>query len=251
MDCTMSPQGTRQENDALEGHGLLQSEDEWIARNRILSDTLCGHVNRHVKMQTARALDVGCDSARLTDLYSTKTKLQWWGLDPDVQDGQLSRVGLPLVNGYAHVIPFPDDHFDCIMFANVYEHVDPEWRVPSLAEMYRVLKPGGILVGQLPNPYFPLESHSRLPFLTYLPEPLRRVYWRLTPTGWDYDRAHFFVVSVYNLKKLAEARGFSTIEIRNFNYALEAIPRSVRWMAKLHASLGILPWAHQFVFRKQ
>jgi SAM-dependent methyltransferase len=247
----MSPQGTKQENDALEGKGLLQSEEEWSARNRILSDTLCEYVNHYVSNQTGEALDVGCETGGLTDLFAYKTKLQWRGLDPDVEQGQVSPAGIKLVQGYAHDMPFPDNHFDCIMFANVYEHVDPEMRLPSVVDMHRVLKPGGILVGQLPNPFFPLESHSRLPFLTYLPEPLRRVYWRLTPTGWDYDRAHFFVVSVYNLKSIAESHGFETLVIRNFNYALDAIPQNVRWIASLHSRLGVLPWAHQFVFRKK
>ena len=30
-----------------------------------------------------------------------------------------------------------------------------------LHEISRVLRPGGILAGQIPNPYFPIESHSR------------------------------------------------------------------------------------------
>jgi SAM-dependent methyltransferase len=178
--------------------------------------------------------------------------MQWWGLDPAIDKKQLSPHGIELLHGYAHDIPFPDAYFDCLVFANVYEHINPEWRAPTLAEMHRVLVPGGILVGQLPNPYFPIESHSRLPFLTYLPfESLRRIYWRLTPTGWDYDRTHFFVVSVQNLKKLAHSLGFETIEIHNFNYPLEAIPHNVRWIARWHAQLGILPWAHQFIFRKK
>ena len=161
------PQGTKQDQDALAGRGLLQSVEEWRARDRILSDTLCEFVNRYATVQTNRAMDVGCETGNLTDLYASKTSLQWWGLDPDVEKGQRSPNGTELINGYAHAIPFPDAYFDCLMFANVYEHVDPEWRAPALADMYRVLAPGGILVGQLPNPYFPIESHSRLPFLTY------------------------------------------------------------------------------------
>jgi SAM-dependent methyltransferase len=247
----MSPQGTRQEGDALEGRGLLQSPEEWEARDRILSDTLSAFVNQYVSIRTGWALDVGCETGKLTDLFARKTRLQWRGIDPDVEDGQMSPGGVPLACGYAHDMPFPDAHFDCAMLANVYEHIDPEWRTPSVVGIQRVLAPGGILVGQLPNPFFPIESHSRLPFLTYLPEPLRRAYWRLTPTGWDYDRAHFFVVSVYNLRKIAESHGFETVAIQGFNYPLEAIPRNVRSIARLHGRLGILPWAHQFVFRKK
>jgi SAM-dependent methyltransferase len=62
-------------------------------------------------------------------------------------------------------MPFGDGDFDCITFANVFEYVSPEHRYPTIAAFRRVLVMGGILVGQLPNPYFPIESHSRLPFL--------------------------------------------------------------------------------------
>ncbi len=247
----MSPQGTKQDGDALEGRGLLQSVEEWEARDRILSDTLSQFVNQHVALKTHRALDVGCETGKLTDLFAEKTSLQWWGADPDIDEQQTSPHGVQLAWGYAHRLPFPDRHFDCIMLANVYEHIDPACRSASLAEINRVLVPGGILVGQLPNPYFPIESHSRLPFLTYLPEPLRRIYWKLTPTGWDYDRAHFFVVSVYSLARTARSNGFERVLIDGFNYPLEAIPHSVRWIARWHARLGVLPWAHQFVFRKK
>jgi SAM-dependent methyltransferase len=247
----MSPQGTKQETDALEGRGLLQSQEEWDARDRILSDTLSEFINRYSPMKTNRALDIGCETGKLTDFFASKTQLQWYGLDPDVDKKQFSPNGVELLYGYAHDMPYPEAHFDCLLFANVYEHIDPEWRLPSLKDMHRVLAPGGILVGQMPNPYFPIESHSRLPFMTYLPERLRRIYWRLTPTGWDYDRTHYFVVSVHHLKKLAQSLGFETVVIRNFNYPLEAIPHNVHWAANIHAKLGILPWAHQFVFRKK
>ena len=131
----MAPQGTKQEKDALEGRGLLQSAEEWEARDRILSDTLCALVNRYATVRTHRALDVGCETGKLTDLYSNKTTLHWWGLDPDIDGRQSSPQGTELLSGYAHEIPFPDAHFDCLMFANVYEHVDPEMREPALEEM--------------------------------------------------------------------------------------------------------------------
>jgi SAM-dependent methyltransferase len=44
--------------------------------------------------------------------------------------------------------------FDCVTLANVFEHLEPALHNASMAEIYRVLAPGGILVGQIPNPYF-------------------------------------------------------------------------------------------------
>ena len=251
------PRGTKQATGALAGKGLLQSEAEWNARNRELAHTLAELMARYVQPVTGRALDVGCMSGDLTDRFSHElndrletTKLAWWGVDPDIPENVVSPSGAILSRAFGHDLPYQSDAFDCITFANVYEHVPPTLRQPTLQEFHRVLAPGGILVGQLPNPYFPIESHSRLPFLGCLPRPLQRVYWRLTPTGWDFDKAHFFSVTIDNLKQTAKTVGLEATEIRNFNYSLDAIPQTVRWAARLHANVGFMPWSWQFVFRK-
>lgn len=245
-----NPRGTRQEIDALRGTGLLQSRDEWEARNDELSASLNQLIRRYRLARTDNALDVGCMSGELTDRYGEGLNLSWSGIDPDIPESKISRNGARLYPGFGHQLAFPNDHFDCVTFANVYEHVPPALRAATLAEIYRCLTPGGILVGQLPNPYFPIESHSRLPFLGVLPRPFQRVYWRLTPTGWDFDKAHFFSVSMNDLKRRAQACGFEVIAVRNFNYSVRAIPKSVHWLAAIHSRLGILPWAWQFAFRK-
>src|SRR6185312_14021677 len=134
---------------------------------------------------------------------------------------------IELLPGSAHALPFRHDFFRCAVFANVYEHVIPDRRGESLAELRRVLAPGGIIVGQLPNPYFPIESHSRLPFMGYLPRRVQRWYWRLTPTGWDFDSARFFSVTMQNLRQVAVQCKFEPVDIKQFNYTAAAIPASV------------------------
>jgi SAM-dependent methyltransferase len=242
--------GTRQEVDALRGAGLLQSPEEWEARNRELAGSLNALLAAHVQVKTRRALDVGCMDGSLTDRYGAGLGLEWFGIDPDLKQPRISSGGARLSHGFGHQLDFPDAHFDCIVFANVYEHLPPALRAATLQEFYRTLAPGGVLVGQLPNPYFPIESHSRLPFLGYLPRGLQRRYWRLTPTGWDFESAHFFSVTIRNLQAVAAGCGFRKVRISNFNYSPAAIPSSVRWIAALHAKLQCLPWAWQFVLRK-
>jgi SAM-dependent methyltransferase len=236
--------------DALRGSGLLQSRAEWDARNSELASTINELLRASMVCETARALDVGCMRGELTDRYGEGLDLKWYGIDPDLGDEHRSPSGAILRHGFAHQLDFPAEHFDCIVFANVYEHIPPQLRGVTLRDLYRVLAPGGVLVGQIPNPYFPIESHSRLPFLGYLPRSWQRRYWRLSPTGWDFDKAHFFSVTIANLTRTAEVAGFRTMVIRNFNYSLAAIPASLRWAATLHAGTGVLPWAWQFVYRK-
>jgi SAM-dependent methyltransferase len=182
----------------------------------------------------------------LPDILMHGTHLRWWGIDPVFTEAATAPSGAELLPGWAHAIPFPDAWFDCVVLANVYEHIQPELRAPSLADIKRVLRPGGVVVGQLPNPYFPIESHSRLPFMGWLPRRAQKVYFRLSPVPWEHD---FYTVTMGQLQATAKRVGLRSILARNFHYPAEAIPRSVRWAAALaqRPPFRALPWAWQFV----
>jgi len=232
----------------LTTRGLLQSSEEYAARNNVLSSKLAELVIQYTRPKANRGLDVGCQNGWVLNQLSSKTALTWWGIDPAIKEPRTTSAGAQLLPGWAHQIPFPDAHFDCLIFANVYEHVSPELRSASLVEMKRVLVQGGTLIGQLPNPYFPIESHSRLPFMGWLPRWAQLLYWRLTPVDYEHD---FYVVTIRHLKRTAIEAGFEPVLICNFNYPIEVIPHSVRWAARLlERPMQIIPWAWQFVFKK-
>jgi SAM-dependent methyltransferase len=71
-------------------------------------------------------------------------------------------------------LPFDDETFDGALVNEVLEHVGDE--ASSLAELRRVLRPGGVLALFSPNRWFPFEGHgARLPngrWLTRQPVPL-------------------------------------------------------------------------------
>lgn len=250
MEINNDLKGTRQTTDALVGRGLLQSPDEWEARNATLAQTLCDLIREHATQEARAGLDVGAEIGLLTERFTQLTDLRWSAVDPDMKEPATSPCGVAMVPAYGHNMPFDDASFDVVSFVNVFEHVSPEWREPTIREIHRVLRKNGVLVGQLPNPHFPIESHSRLPFFGLVPRSLQPLYWKLTPTPWDYETAHFYTVTVRLLRQLAEKAGFETVVVRNFNYSLDAIPKSVRGLAALHNRLGVLPWAWQFAFRK-
>ena len=230
------------------GAGLLQTREEWETRNNVLSQSISSMINNYIQPNTGRGLDVGCQKGKPVDLLATQTKLTWWGIDPAISGRMTSPEGIPLQNGAAENIPFPDNYFDCVVLANVYEHIDPSKYDAALLEIRRVLTDGGILVGQLPNPYFPIESHSRLPFMGWLPIQLQKIYWRLTPSPWQHD---FYVVTIRDLKQRSKSLGFQQIMVRNFNYPAEVVPQKLRWAANLaHPIMKVIPWSWQFTFRK-
>jgi len=231
------------------GSALLQSHDEWDARNRVLSETLTALVRERAPAGAERALDVGCQNGVTTDRYAELTGLEWVGVDPVITEPKRSPGGMLLRPGAADVLDFGDGEFDVVMLANVYEHVMPDRRVASFREIRRVLADGGIVVGQIPNPYFPIESHSRLPFMGWLPIRAQKAYWRLAPVEWEHD---FFVVTPRHLRRDAASGGLSTVMVRKFNYPPEVIPRALRGVARaIERPMRVMPWAWQFVLAPQ
>lgn len=225
---------------------LLQTEEEWAARNAILSRRLADMVDKYAQSGATDGIEVGCQGGALTEQMGQLTRVpNWTGIDPALPEKTVTERGCVLHPGRASHLEFPDGTFDVALFANVFEHIPPDERDASLREIYRVLKPGGIVVGQLPNPYFPIESHSRLPFMGWLPTKWQQRYWKLAPVSWGHD---FYVVTMKHLKQAAQNAGFDVVHVQNFNYPPEAIPRRVRWVARaLERPMRYVPWSWQFV----
>ncbi|MGH2878666.1 MAG: class I SAM-dependent methyltransferase [Solirubrobacteraceae bacterium] len=236
------------QNDPLAGTGLLQSREEWAVRDRTLAGSLADLIRVNLPVAGGVGLDIGCQRGGLIDQITTETGLTWIGIDPVLDEPSFTEKGAQIGPGQADDIPYPDAHFDAALLANVFEHIQPDARQKSFDEIWRTLKPGGVLAGQIPNPYFPIESHSRLPFMGYLPIGLQRRYWRFTKVPWEHD---FFVVTMRHLKRHALAAGFHLRQSRAFNYPPEAIPSRVRPLARIAAPvMRVLPWAWQFVLVK-
>lgn len=81
----------------------------------------------------------------------------------------------------AEYIPYPSNSFETLLSHEVIEHVNDDYQ--SVAEMARVLKPGGRIVMFCPNRWYPFETHGHYwrgtyyfgntPFINYLPNAMR------------------------------------------------------------------------------
>ncbi len=125
----------------------------------------------------ARVLDLGCGEIGLRAL---EPELDITGVDlferPDYPG--------PFVRGDATAgLPFADREFDLVYSSSVIEHVPPSRRGAFAAEVRRLGR--GWFV-QTPAWSFPLEPHSLLPMAHWLPERLRKPYWRVGAAGaWE------------------------------------------------------------------
>ena len=229
------------------GSRLLQSSDEVDIRNQTMVDSIVGLVGRHAQGPIRDVIDLGCQAGEITDLYARALNTAVTGIEPFIDEPRRSPEGNQLLHGWSNALPFGDGQLDCVILANVYEHIRPEDRSASLDEARRVLTPGGLLVGQLPNPYFIIESHSRLPFMGWLPYRAQLKYWKLSPVAWEHD---FYSVAIRDLRRRARAAGLEVLEVNRFFYPLEAIPQRVRWAARLATPiLRVMPWSWQFALR--
>ena len=137
-------------------------------------------------LSSATCLDIGCSAgfitAALAPLFGRTV-----GLDYDnvaLQNAARSDLCLSFVCGDAMALPMANSSIDVIICAQVYEHVPDDETL--VAEMYRVLKPGGMVFFSGPNKLFPIEPHYFLPCLHWLPERLANGYLRLLGRGHHY-----------------------------------------------------------------
>jgi SAM-dependent methyltransferase len=100
-----------------------------------------------------RGLDLGCGDAKLTRIISERTvPMHLVGLDPDPLESHAAiAAGLyeTVHTAFGNAIPEPDGAFDYVLSNSVLEHI-PEL-TPVIAEVSRVLRPGGELVFSVPT----------------------------------------------------------------------------------------------------
>jgi len=87
-----------------------------------------------------------------------------------VYDNGDPRLGCSYSRGDARELPFADDSFDYVFSNAVIEHVGgPDDARRMLAESRRVARKGAFHT--TPNRWFPIETHTQLPLVHWLPRP--------------------------------------------------------------------------------
>jgi SAM-dependent methyltransferase len=96
----------------------------------------------------SRVLDVGCGTGRWVRRYQGFDH-QPTGIDATPGMLRIARQQgtiAPLLAGEAFRLPFADAVFDCVSDVTVVQHIPEALQPTALAEMVRVLKPGGRLI---------------------------------------------------------------------------------------------------------
>jgi SAM-dependent methyltransferase len=105
----------------------------------------------------ARVLDCGCGMGFYLMAIDRLWDVRLVGLDSDPQRlGQAEQLGIraDLVQGDAQRLPFEDGSFDSVLMTEVLEHLPDD--AGALAEVARVLRPGGVLAVSVPHAHYPI-----------------------------------------------------------------------------------------------
>lgn len=102
---------------------------------------------------TTRVLDAGCGEGVIVDEYAARLDIT--GLDANYSSPRVTQ-------GSLMELPFPDAAFDRALCLDVLEHLAYEDQPRALAQLFRVLRPGGELLVSVPNL---AHLQSRIQFL--------------------------------------------------------------------------------------
>jgi SAM-dependent methyltransferase/uncharacterized protein YbaR (Trm112 family) len=139
---------------------LRQTYDTVYKHDGLMGTDLDGHYDKMTKSQLLafaqtlsgkRVLDLGTGVGKLWD-YAPADVIGY-ALDPSHVGASKARLRHPNLTVSASVgenLPYPDDFFDVVIAADTMEHTfSPE---ETLAEIRRVLKPGGVFSASFPVP---------------------------------------------------------------------------------------------------
>ncbi len=112
--------------------------------DRVL-DLGCGEGRHVIAAYLAAEVEVVGVDLSLNDLRNAQKKAEDFVAEPDAAEQR----SLGLASADALCLPFADDSFDKVICSEVLEHI-PDYR-GALAEIQRVLKPGGLLCASVPR----------------------------------------------------------------------------------------------------
>jgi SAM-dependent methyltransferase len=173
-----------------------------------------------------RVLDAGCGTGGfLALLRQRRPDLTGFGVewDPTAASRTRDKSGAAVVRGSVNALPFASGGFDAAITADVLCHaaVDP---AAALAELKRVLRPGGRLIVNMPAYQWLLSAHDRrVHNVRRLTAPATAAM--LRQAGFQRVRAHYWnglPLPLMIIQRKILTRGGATSDVAPFSPWLDA-----------------------------
>jgi len=181
-------------------------EEGWTPTHSFTPEQLDIHFKNAFNTD-ASVLDVGCGDASNYQSWLVKEVRDLKAIDiSEVGVEQAKRIGLDArVHDLSQTFPFPDNSFNGAICIEVLEHLyDPKFTVQ---EIYRTLKPGGLLVTSVPNNGYHRE---RLRALTHA-----ELSTSISDFSNEWKGAHIRFYNLRSFSRLFEVCGFKVETVRS------------------------------------
>ncbi len=186
-------------------------------------------------------LDCACGRGFYLNMlrYVSRARLVGLELDGEIIRRARANVGhledILLTRGNIYALPFPDDTFDSVILSEILEHVTDD--LAGLREVYRVLKPGGVVAITVPNANYPflwdpINKTLETLFGTHIQHGPLAGIWANHVRLYERDR----------LRAVTEKAGFMVEAERAFtHYSFPFIHNIVYGLGKPLLESGLLP----------
>jgi 2-polyprenyl-3-methyl-5-hydroxy-6-metoxy-1,4-benzoquinol methylase len=185
----------------------------------------------HIPFSAKRLLDVGCSVGALGEVVARRNSgAQIYGIELDPEMAEIAREKLDKVyienmDHFSLVQEFADEAFDCVVLADILEHLRDPWNV--VHEAIEILEPGGVIVACIPN----------VRHIDTLFNLLVRGNWPYRDRG-VHDRTHLRFFTRMNILELFSSPKLE-VEKVVANYRILERPSSINRWAKYFAWPGI------------
>jgi ubiquinone/menaquinone biosynthesis C-methylase UbiE len=198
-----------------------------------------------------RLLDLGCGMGGFA-VAAALEGAQVVALDYNPAYGSITvlraaRYGLhlPVMVAAGEAVPLPAQSFDAVTCWDVLEHVQSPDLL--LAELARVLRPGGVLLLTAINRLAFRDPHYHLPLLNWLPRPVGEAVVAVLGRrkgGAFRDRQrlsqmHYFTWGA--LRRLAARHGFRLYDLDAQRVAMGEVSERRRWLRRMGGARLLLP----------
>lgn len=198
-----------------------------------------------IPVEARRILDVGCSTGELGANIQRKLGAKVTGIEIDEDMANVAKDRLDrVVVGDIESIHLPDycspGHYDCIVFADVLEHLKDGWRV--LAQSVDLLQDTGVVIVSVPN----------IRHYTTIVDLLFRGVWPYRERG-IHDRTHLRFFTLRNIREMFDGAALEIVAIRR-HYRIIERPHHLNRYAKYVAMLcpkELLTFQYIVVARKR
>ncbi|MGQ9849435.1 MAG: methyltransferase domain-containing protein [Aggregatilineaceae bacterium] len=189
----------------------------------------------------ARILDCACGRGFYLNMYRYVSRCALVGLELDAEIIRKAQrnvghlPGITLTRGNIYALPFPADYFDGVILSEILEHIEDD--VAGLREVWRVLKPDGVVAITVP--------HANYPFLwdpiNWTLERVFHTHIRRGPLAGIWAN-HVRLYRREQLRAAVEQAGFVVEAERSFtHYSFPFIHNLVYGLGKPLLESGLLP----------